>query len=120
MWIWLAMDAKSRQIIGFHVGDRSRKSARKLWANIPKAYRRHATFYTDQYVVYTGVIPAAQHQPIGKLARKTNHIERFNNTLRQRASRLVRSALSFSKKLANHIGAIKMFICHYNLTKATV
>jgi len=29
-WIWLAMDAKSRQIIGFHVGDRSRKSAWKL------------------------------------------------------------------------------------------
>jgi hypothetical protein len=41
------------------------------------------------------------------LARKTNHIERFNNTLRQRASRLVHAALAFSKKLANHIGAIK-------------
>jgi IS1 family transposase len=119
-WIWLAMDAKSRQIIGFHVGDRSRKSARALWSKIPKAYRRHATFYTDQYVVYKGVIPAEQHQAISKLARKTNHIERFNNTLRQRVSRLVRSALSFSKKLANHIGAIKMFICHYNLTRATV
>jgi len=118
-WIWLAMDAKSRQIIGFHVGDRRRKSARKLWANIPKVYRQQATFYTDQYVVYVGVIPAAQHEPIGKLARKTNHIERFNNTLRQRVSRLVRSALSFSKKLANHIGAIKYFICYYNLTKAT-
>jgi len=119
-WIWLAMDAKSRQIIGFHVGDRSRKSARALWSKIPKAYRRYATFYTDQYVVYKGVIPAEQHQAISKLARKTNHIERFNNTLRQRVSRLVRSALSFSKKLANHIGAIKLFICHYNLTRATV
>jgi transposase-like protein len=43
-WIWLAMDAKSRQIIGFHVGDRSRKSARALWSKIPKGYRRHATF----------------------------------------------------------------------------
>ena len=30
----------------------------------------------------------------------------------------VRDALSFSKKLANHIGAIKLFICHYNLTRA--
>jgi IS1 family transposase len=48
----------------------------------------------------------------------TNHIERFNNTLRQRVSRLVRDTLAFSKKLANHIGAIKYFICHYNLTKA--
>jgi hypothetical protein len=37
------------------------------------------------------------------------HIERFNNTLRQRVSRLVRETLSFSKILENHIGAIKFF-----------
>jgi insertion element IS1 protein InsB len=117
-WVWIAMDAKTRQIIAFHVGDRSHTSAEHLWAKIPHAYRQHATFYTDQYVVYEKVIPAAQHKAISKLARKTNHIERFNNTLRQRVSRLVRDALSFSKKLANHVGAIKLFICHYNLTRA--
>ena len=116
-WIWIAMDATTRQIIAFHVGDRSHTSAEHLWAKIPHAYRQHATFYTDQYVVYAKVIPAVQHRAISKLARKTNHIERFNNTLRQRVSRLVRAALSFSKKLANHIGAIKLFICHYNLTR---
>ena len=64
------------------------------------------------------MIPAAQHKAISKLARKTNHIERFNNTLRQRLSRLVRATLSFSKKVENHIGAIKLFICYYNLEKA--
>jgi insertion element IS1 protein InsB len=117
-WMWIAMDAKTRQVIAFHVGDRSRKSAKRLWAKIPLVYRHHAAFYTDQYVVYEGVIPTAQHQAISKLARKTNHIERFNNTLRQRVSRMVREALSFSKKLANHIGAIKLFICHDNLTRA--
>jgi hypothetical protein len=47
-WIWLAMDVKTREIIAFHIGDRSRKSARKLWAKIPVAYRAQATFYTDQ------------------------------------------------------------------------
>ena len=117
-WIWIAMDATSRQVIAFHVGDRSRKSATRLWAKIPRAYCQRATSYTDQYVVYAGMIPAAQHRARSKLACKTNHIERFNNTLRQRVSRLVRDALSFSKKLAHHIGAIKLFICHYNLTKA--
>ena len=117
-WSWIAMDATTRQVMAFHVGDRRRKSAKRLWAKIPQAYRQHATFYTDQYVVYAGVIPAAQHRAISKLARTTNHLERFNNTLRQRVSRLVREALSFSKKLANHIGAIKLFICHYNLRRA--
>ncbi|TAF96279.1 MAG: IS1 family transposase, partial [Cytophagia bacterium] len=43
------------------------------------------------------------------------HIERFNCTLRQRVSRLVRLALSFSKDLDNHIGVIAYFICDYNL-----
>jgi insertion element IS1 protein InsB len=87
-----------------------------MW-KIPLAYRQPATFYTDQHVAYAGIIPTVQHRAISKLARKTNHIERFNNTLRQRVSRLVCEALSFFKKLVNHIGAIKLFICHYNLTK---
>jgi insertion element IS1 protein InsB len=116
-WIWIAMDAKTRQIIAFHVGDRSGEGGKALWANIPLVYREQATFHTDQYNVYKGVIPAEQHRAITKTARKTNHIERFNNTLRQRVSRLVRETLSFSKTLANHIGAIKYFICHYNLTR---
>jgi insertion element IS1 protein InsB len=117
-WMWSAMDAKTRQVIAFHVGDRSRRSAKRVWAKMPAASRQHATFYTDQYVVYAGVIPAAQPRALSTLARTTNHIERFNNTLRQRVSRLVREAVSFSKKLAHHIGAIKLFICHYHLTRA--
>jgi len=116
-WVWIAMEARTRQIITFHVGDRSRQSAQALWGKIPRGYHEQATFYTDQYEVYKGVIPSAQHRAITKLARKTNHIERFNCTLRQRVSRLVRSTLSFSKKLTNHIGAIKYFICDYNLTR---
>jgi insertion element IS1 protein InsB len=73
--------------------------------------------YTAPYAAYTGIIPSAQHRAISTRARKANHVERFNCTLRQRVSRLVRATLSFSKKLSNHIGAIKHFICDYNLTK---
>jgi hypothetical protein len=60
----------------------------------------------------------AQHRAINKSARKTNHIEWFNTTLRRCVSRLRHEALSFSKRLAPYIGAIKLFICHDNLTKA--
>src|SRR5215510_697284 len=117
-WVWIAMDQQTRQIMAFHVGDRSHESAKQLWAHLPAVYRAQATFSTDHYAVYTGVIPAAQHQAITTQARTTKHIERFNNTMRQRVSRLVRDTLAFSKNLANHIGAIKYFICHYNLTRA--
>jgi insertion element IS1 protein InsB len=117
-WVWIAMDMQTRQIIAFHVGDRSRDGAQELWATIPEVYREQAPFYTDQYEVYKGVVPADRHQAITKKARKTNGIERFNNTLRQRVSRLVRETLAFSKNGANHIGAIRFFICYYNLMKA--
>jgi insertion element IS1 protein InsB len=116
-WIWIAMDTQTRQIIVFHIGDRSRASAKQLWANLAEMYRTQAMFYTAQYEAYKGVIPAEPHQAITKKSRKTNYIERFNNTLRQRVSRLVRDTLAFSEKLANHIGAIKCFICHYTLTR---
>src|SRR6266498_5806566 len=116
-WIWIAMDAQTRQVIAFHVGDRSRDSAKELWAKIPLVYQEDAIFHTDQYDAYSGVIPAARHKAITKHARKTKHIERFHNTLRQHVSRLVRDTLSFSTQLAHHIGAIKYFICHYNLTR---
>ena len=116
-WVWFAMDADTHQIIAFHVGDRSRQSAQTLWGKIPAGYQEQAIFYTDCYDVYKGVIPPVQHRAITKLARKTNYIERFNCTLRQWVSRLGRATLSFSKKLANHIGAIRYFICDYNLTR---
>jgi insertion element IS1 protein InsB len=47
-WVWIAMDKQMRQIIAFHIGDRSHDSARQLWANLPEVYREEATFYTDQ------------------------------------------------------------------------
>jgi insertion element IS1 protein InsB len=34
-WVWIVMDALTRQIIAFHVGDRSRQSAQALWGKIP-------------------------------------------------------------------------------------
>jgi insertion element IS1 protein InsB len=117
-WIWIVMDAKTRQIIAFHVGDHSRDSTQELWAKVSLGYREQATLHTDQYDACTGVIPVARHKAITKHARKTNHTERFNNTMRQRVSRLVRDTLSFSKELAHHIGALKYFSCHYNLTRA--
>jgi insertion element IS1 protein InsB len=113
-WLWLAFDPQTRQVIAFYVGDRSRESARELWRRITAAYRERATFYSDDWEAYKGVIPAERHVVCGKESGHTSGVERFNCPLRQRVSRLVRKSLSFSKRLANHIGAIKYFICHYN------
>jgi insertion element IS1 protein InsB len=74
------MDANTRQLIAFYVGDRSRDSAQALWANIPLVYREHAMFPTDQYEAYQGVMPAERHRAITKQAADTHHTERFHNT----------------------------------------
>ncbi len=85
-----------------------------LWNSLPPVYRQCAVCYTDFWAAYQKVIPPKRHEAVGKESGKTNHIERFNNTMRQRISRLVRKTLSFSKRLDNHIGAIWYFIHHYN------
>jgi IS1 family transposase len=61
-------------------------------------------------------MPARLYQLRSK--RTTPHIARCTNTLRHRAARLGRAALSCSKKLSHHSGAMKLFLCHYNLTRA--
>jgi insertion element IS1 protein InsB len=117
-WIWLALDKKTREIVGCYIGERGETGAKGLWNSLPPVYRQCAVCYTDFWAAYAQVIPKNRHKAVGKETGLTNHIERFNNTLRQRVSRLVRKTLSFSKKLENHIGAIWNFIHHYNLAIA--
>jgi insertion element IS1 protein InsB len=116
-WIWLAQisprSGKPR-IVGCFIGDRSEAGARGLWESIPEAIRQKAQFYSDFRDAYTKVLPQERHEAVGKETGKTNHIERFNGTLRARCSRLVRQNYAFSKTDANHEGALWNFIHHYN------
>jgi IS1 family transposase len=116
VWIWLALDRDSREVLGVAFGKRDAEGAQALWNSLPAVYRQCAVCYTDFWEAYKKVLPRKRHQAVGKETGLTNHIERFNNTLRQRVSRLVRKTLSFSKKLENHIGAIIYFINHYNIS----
>lgn len=119
-WVCIAMAAIARQIVAFHVTDRSRQNAEALWEKIPIVYQEQARCFMDQEEVSTGVIPTAQHRSISKLAHQTDHVERFICTFRQRVSRLVRSTLVFSKEVENHLGAIHFFIYYYNLIRAAL
>ena len=113
-WVWLAIDQGTGEIVGVYVGDRSQNGAQGLWESLPAVYRQCAVCYTDFWDAYQGILPTKRHHAVGKETGQTYKIERFNATLRQRVSRLVRKALSFSKTLENHIGAIWYFVHHYN------
>lgn len=114
VWVWLAQDYDTGEIIAVHLGKRSRRHAHQLWEAIPPRYRQCAVCYTDAWHAYRGVLPAKRHRVVAKAERHTNRLERFNNTLRQRLARFVRKSLSFSKKFANHLGAVWDFVHHYN------
>ncbi|MEG4842779.1 IS1 family transposase [Microcoleus sp. B9-D4] len=113
-WVWLALDAQTREIVGVHIGDRSAVSAQALWNSMPPVYRQCAVIYTDHWSAYDSVLPSKRHRAVDKDSGLTSYIERFNCTIRQRVSRLVRKSLGFSKKLENHLAAIWRFVHHYN------
>ena len=117
-WIWIALCRKTRQVVAYFIGDRSQSSCQKLWERIPEAYRQ-AYCYSDFWEAYSLVIPSAQHVAAGKETGLTAHVERWNNTLRQRLGRFVRKSLSFSKSEKMHEICLRLFLHRYNLALAS-
>lgn len=116
-WIWIALCRKTRQVVAYALGDRSEKTCRRLWEAIPYPYRASSCF-TDFWTAYQAVIPEDQHIAAGKETGETAHVERWNNTLRQRLARFVRKTLSFSKSLVMHDACLKLFLHRYNRERA--
>ncbi len=116
-WIWIAHSRRTRQVVAYAIGDRSQATCEKLWEAIPEAFRR-AHCYSDFWKAYAAVIPAEQHTAVGIRSGQTAHVERLNNTLRQRLGRLVRQTLSFSKSVVMHEACLSLFLHRYNLERA--
>ncbi len=116
-WIWMALCRRTRQVVAYAIGDRSKVTCRELWEALPEAYQR-AHCYSDFWKAYAAVIPADQHTAVGIRSGQTAHVERLNNTLRQRLARLVRQTLSFSKSLVMHEACLHLFLHRFNHARA--
>ena len=117
VWIWIALCRETRQVVARAIGERSQKTCQELWNAIPEMYRAgHCS--TDFWSAYQVVIPEKQHMAVGKETGETAHVERWNNTLRQRLSRFVRKTLSFSKSSLMHTACLDLFLHRYNLERA--
>ena len=114
-WVWIALCRQTRQVVAYFVDDRSAQSARALRERRPPDDRRRAT-RSDWWLAYDEAFPRRTHRSSGKGAGETCHVERWNNTLRQRLSRFVRKSLSFSKCDRMHETALRLFVHHYNLS----
>lgn len=107
-WIWLALDRHTREIVGLHVNQRTEKGAKGLWESLLTPFV-DAECHTDALGAYKAVVFGGLHHVGG-----TQHMERFNLTLRQRMSRLVRRNLAFSKRLDHLIAHLWLFAHQYN------
>jgi len=118
-WVWIVLCRKTRQVIAYVIGDRTEDTCKKLWASLPQAYSS-GHCYTDFWSAYQSVIPKKQHTAVGKETGETAHVERWNNTLRQRLGRFVRKTLSFSKSTVMHYICLSLFLHRYNLERASI
>jgi insertion element IS1 protein InsB len=112
-WVWIALCRTTRQVVAYAVGDRSKRTCLRLWQAIPSTYRQGQCF-TDFWASYQAVIPEKHHRAVGKETGETAHVERWNNTLRQRLGRFVRMTLSFSKSVVMHEACLLLFLHRYN------
>ena len=94
-WLWLAISRNTKQVVAYFIGDRTTKSCKKFKEKIPKKYQETFKF-SDLWDSYKAVFPE-NHKSVGKDSGETSHIERLNNTLRQRLARYTRKTLAFSK-----------------------
>ncbi len=113
-WLWTALCRRTRQIVAFVIGDHSAETCQNLWNKIPAQYR-HCHTFSDFWDAYQKVFPNETHRSVGKDSGQTNHMERWNCTLRQKLARYVRKTLSFSKAVYMHHLVTRWFIVEYNL-----
>lgn len=118
-WLWVALCRRTRQVVAYVFGDRSEATCRRLWQKVPEDYRQ-AFCYSDFWEAYRKVVPEEQHEAVGKETGETNHVERWNLTLRQRLGRFVRKTLSFSKCDTRHDLCLRLFLHRYNCDQPPV
>lgn len=91
-YIIYAINRRTRQVIDFVVGARTKENIKKVVTSLLQLSPRK--IYTDGLPVYCSLIPEAMH---GRSQFRTNHIERMNLTIRTHLKRMNRKTICFSK-----------------------
>ena len=131
-WLWLAVLRRNRQVVAFHIGDRSYIAFKVLYSKVPNEYKKCQS-RSNFWEAYDD-LPKTLHQKCGKETGETSQVESVNNVIRQRLGRYVRKTCSFSKKTCsfskktcsfskstvNHIKVTGLFLQEYNLERLSV
>ena len=116
LWLMVARDVESQQIIALNAGRRDRNAVRAVLRKIPSKVLENASFFTDDWAPFAAEIPKERHY-IGK--EYTHEIEGVFCAFRQRNNRLTRKTVGFSKNQDNHLLSIRATIARLNLSAQT-
>lgn len=92
-WLIYAIEQKTRNVISFIVGNRSRDNLKEIVDRV--LLLSPTRVYTDRLNIYPCLIPKEIHK---RFQYCTNRIERMNLTLRTHIKRLSRKTICFSKQ----------------------
>ena len=132
-YLWVALDAHSKLIISYRIGKRTGEDARAFLADVRGRVINRPQITTDAFKAYEEAVDAAfgRHVDYVMMNKKaggypiqwghpdmdqvtTNHVERFNLTMRTHLRRHARRTSGHSKKLDRHQAAIALLIAFYN------
>jgi insertion element IS1 protein InsB len=108
-YIIYGINQKTKQVINFTVGGRTKENINKVISSITEL--NPIKIYTDKLNVYPSLIGHTTHSTV---QYRTNHIERFNLTIRTHLKRLTRKTICYSKSLLMLISCLKIYF-YYNM-----
>ena len=112
IWLWIALCRRTMQVVSYHLGERTIQAFDEFYSKIPPDYAACLS-RSDKWQGYKR-IHSWYHKRCNKKDGQTNHIEGFNNILRQRIARMTRKTCAFSKSKKMHEIVLKIFIHEYN------
>ena len=135
--MWLAIEVHTKLIISYLVGKRDGEAAMAFLDDIRRRVINRPHITTDAFAPYADAVYAAfgannvdyvmMNKKAGEYTTQlgnpdldqvtTNHIERFNLTVRTQLRRHTRRTNAHSQKLGNHRAAIALLIAHYNFCR---
>lgn len=144
VWTWTALEAGTKLLISYRVGDRTDRACQVFMRDLRLrlASVQHLEICTDgntsyikpvkrhfgRRVGYSQLVKDYSGKELTISSRRvsgrhstnkasTSYVERLNLTIRQHTRRFTRRTTGFSKTLRNHKNAVALFATYYNFIK---
>jgi IS1 family transposase len=110
IWTWTAIDADTKLIASWLVGNRDAYAAQAFIGDLALRLANRVQLTSDGHKPY----PEAVEQSFGA---DTSYAERQNPSMRMGTRRFTRLTNGFSKKAENHAHAVAIYFMHYNFVR---